>query len=147
MAFFTDLGRFPEASDSALHPAMYSLAAGGRSLAARLPAMFCNMYMANNFYPSVLPWHVDQRSSCLLPHNRASLISVREIRPGGGGRGLTARQKRKSSLLRPPLPIFPGSRSLKGGGGVTAGSTVQEERVRNTILAVMPLPSTLFSRK
>ena len=31
-----------------------------------------------------------------------------------GGGGLTARRKRKSSLLRPP-PLFPESRSQKGG--------------------------------
>ena len=36
---------------------------------------------------------------------------------GGGGGGITARRKRKSSLLRPLPPLFPGSRSQKGGGG------------------------------
>ena len=51
------------------------------------------------FHPSVLPWHVDRRSSRLLPHYR-----VREFVEGGGG-GLTVRRKRKSSLLRPP-PLF-----------------------------------------
>ena len=66
------------------------------------------------FHPSVLPRHVDRRSSRLLLHNRASLISVREFMGGGGG-GLTARRKRKSSLLRPP-PLLPGNRSQKGGG-------------------------------
>ena len=37
------------------------------------------------FLPSVLPQHVDRMSSCLLPHNRASLVSVRECVEGGGG--------------------------------------------------------------
>ena len=52
------------------------------------------------FHPSVLPRHVDRRSSRLLPHYR-----VREfVGGGGGGGGLTARRKHKSSLLRPPPP-------------------------------------------
>ena len=62
------------------------------------------------FHPSVLPRHVDRRSSRLLPHYR-----VREF-VGGGGGGLTERRKLKSSLLRPPLPLFPEIGRKKGGG-------------------------------
>ena len=93
------------------HPAV---AAGGRSLAARLPAMFCKKWRCVRgqqlFHPSVLPLHVDRRSSRLLPHYR-----VREFVGGG----LTARRKRKSSLLRPSPLLF-----LEVGrkkGGITAG--------------------------
>ena len=66
-----------------------SLAVGGRSLAARLPAMFEIKWQhvrgQQLFHPSVLPRHVDRRSSRLLPHNTASLISVREFVGVGGG--------------------------------------------------------------
>ena len=67
--------------------------------------MFCgNMYVANNssILQYILPRHVDRRSqSRLLPHNRASLISVREFVGGGGGGGsLTARRKRKCNSVR-----------------------------------------------
>ena len=91
-----------------------SHAAGGRSLAARLPAMFCQRL----FHSSVLPRHVDRRSSHLLPHNRASLIPVCKF-VGEEGGGLTARRKCKSSLLCPPPPLF--FREV----GCKRGSTVQ----------------------
>ena len=71
-----------------------SLAAGGRSLAVRLPAMFCKKWQHVHgqqlFHPSVLPRHVDRRSSHLLSHNRALLISVRKFVGGGVGGGVIA---------------------------------------------------------
>ena len=60
------------------------------------------------FHPSVLPWHVDRRSSRLLPHYRVCKFV------GGRGGGLTARRKRKSSLLCPPLFFLKVGRK-KGG--------------------------------
>ena len=76
-----------------------------------------NMYVANN--SSILQychvvWHVDRRSAPLLPHNRASSITVRECMGGGGG--LIARAKVQVLVVTPPPPLFfPGSRSQKGG--------------------------------
>ena len=61
------------------------------------------------FHPSVLPRHVDRRSSRLLPHYR-----VRKF-VGGRGGGLTVRWKRKSSLLRPPPLFFLEVGRKKGG--------------------------------
>ena len=57
------------------------------------------------FHPSVLPRHVD-----LVFYRTTEYTNSWE-----GGRGLTARRKRKSSLLRPLPPLFPESRSQKGG--------------------------------
>ena len=68
-----------------------------------------NMYVANN--SSVLPQHVDRRSSRLLPHNRASLISVREFVGGG----LNCEAKAQVLIVMPSPFFFPGSRSQKGG--------------------------------
>ena len=61
------------------------------------------------FHPSVLPWHVDRRSSRLLPHYR-----VREFVEGGGG-GLNCEAKAQVLVVTPPPPLFPESRSQKGG--------------------------------
>ena len=68
------------------HPAV---AAGGRSLAARLPcyvAMFCKkwqLYVTNNSFILQSCHEPRHRSSRLLPHNRALLISVRNSWEGG----------------------------------------------------------------
>ena len=73
--------------------------------------MFCNMYVANN--SSILQYCHGMSIEGVLVFYRTT-----EYANLVGGGGLTARQKRKSSL-RPP-PLFPKSRSQKGGG-VTAG--------------------------
>ena len=71
--------------------------------------MFCNMYVANN--SSILQYCHGMSIEGVLVFYRT--IEYANSWKGGGG-GLTARRKRKSSLLRPP-PLFPGSRSQKGG--------------------------------
>ena len=76
------------------------------------------------FHPSVLPWHVDRRSSRLLPHNSQQsfvILSARILGRGEGG--LTSRREHKSLLLRPPLFILEVDRKGGGGGGggITAG--------------------------
>ena len=48
------------------------------------------------FHPSVLPWHVDRRSSRLLPHYR--------IRGRGGG--LNCEAKAQVLVVTPPPPLF-----------------------------------------
>ena len=75
----------------------------------RLPAVFCKkngityMHVRGQqlFHPSVLPRHVDGRSSCLLPHNRALLISVCEFEGGG----LNCKAKAQVLVVTPP-PLF-----------------------------------------
>ena len=114
-----------------------SLADGGRSLAARLPAMFYKKWQHLHghqlFHPSVLPRHVNRRSSRLLPH-RASLISM-QIRGRGG---LNSEAKAQILVVTPPPPpLFPGSRSQKGG--VTAGQYGIHSRIRIIRPWVMPL--------
>ena len=66
------------------------------------------------FHPSVLLRHVDRRSSRLLPHTS----SVREFVGGEGG--LNCEVNLQVLVVMYP-PLFPGSRSQKGGGGVTTG--------------------------
>ena len=84
--FVTDPGRGQRhCAYGSDHPLILpcSLAAGGRSLAALQKWQHvCGQQL---FHPSVLPQLVDRRSYRLLPHNRASLISVREFVGGGGG--------------------------------------------------------------
>ena len=72
-----------------------------------------NMYVAN--ISSILQYCHGMSIEGFLVFYRT--IESTRIRGRGG---LTARRKCKSSLLRPPPPLFPGSRSHKGGG-VTAG--------------------------
>ena len=74
--------------------------------------MFCNMYVTNN--SSILQYCHGMSIEGVLVFYRTT-----EYANSWKGGGLTARRKRKSSLLRPP-PLFPESRSQKGGG-VTAG--------------------------
>ena len=70
--------------------------------------MFCNMYVANN--SSILQYyHGMSIEGVLVFYHTTEYANL------VGGGGLTARRKRKSSLLRPP-PLFPESRSQKGGG-------------------------------
>ena len=78
------------------HPAV---AAGGWSLATRLPAMFCNMYVGNN--SSILQYCHSMSIEGVLVFYRTTEYA----NSWKGGGGLTARRKRKSSLLRPP-PSF-----------------------------------------
>ena len=73
--------------------------------------MFCNMYVANN--SSILQYCHGMSIEGVLVFYRTTEYANSWKRGGGGG-GLTARRKRKSSLLRPP-PLFPESRSQKGG--------------------------------
>ena len=104
---------FPHISDSFLRPAVLhvimlcSLVAGGRSLAARLPAVFCKKWQhvrgQQHFHPSVLPRHVNQRSSRLLLHNQASLISVRACMGEGGGFNCEVKAE---VLVVTPSPLF-----------------------------------------
>ena len=79
------------------HPAVV---AGGRSLATRL--LYKKWQHGRGEHPSVLPRHVDRRSSRLPPHNRASLISVREF-VGGGGLNCKAKAQ---VLVVTPSPLF-----------------------------------------
>ena len=83
-----------------IHPAVYSRG-HGRSLAARLPAVFAEM--ATCTWPTILPSFSIAMAcrSHLQSHNRDDLSIL--IRGRGGG--LTARRKRKSSLVHPP-PSF-----------------------------------------
>ena len=75
------------------HPAV---AASGRSLATRLPAMFCNMYVANN--STILQYcHGMSIEGVLVFYHTTEYANSWE-----GGGGLTVRWKRKSSLLPPP---------------------------------------------
>ena len=104
MAFFTDLGQFPEAV------ILLSRPLGGVSLRDYLPTKW------QRTWPSVLPRHVDRRSSRLPPHNRASLISVREF--VGGGLNCEAKAQ---VLIVMPSPLFFLEVGRKNGGGVTAG--------------------------
>ena len=76
----------------------------------RLPAMFCNMYISSSFSTVTACRSKEFSSSTALQSTR-----IRGMGGGGGGEGLTARRKCKSSLLRPPPPLFPESRSQKGG--------------------------------
>ena len=78
-------------------------------MAARLPAMFCNIYVANN--SSILQYCHGMSIEGVLVFYRTTEYA----NSWKGGGGLTARRKRKSSLLRPPPPLFPESRSQKGG--------------------------------
>ena len=103
MAFFADLGRFPEAcrrgrwAESGYETTCYVLQhVRGQQL----------------FHPSVLPRHVDRRSSRLLPHYR-----VREFVEGGGG--LNCEAKAQVFVVTPPPPFF--LKVGRKGGGVTAG--------------------------
>ena len=75
--------------------------------------MFCIMYVANN--SSILQYchGMSIEGVDVFYHTTEYANSWEE------GGSLTARRKRKSSLLCPP-PLFPESRSQKGGG-VTAG--------------------------
>ena len=102
LGHFADLGRFPEAVILPSRPV------GGVWLRDYLLYVLQHVRGPQLFHPSVLPRHVDRRSSRLLPHYR-----VRKF-VGGGGGGLTARRKRKSSLLPPPLFFLKAGRK-KGG--------------------------------
>ena len=89
--------------------------------------MFCNMYVANN--SSILQYCHGMSIEGVLVFYR----TIEYANSWKGGRGdLTARRKRKSSLLRPP-PLFPGSRSQKGGG-VTAGQYGMTKGVKTLML-------------
>ena len=63
--------------------------------------MFCKKWQhvrgQQLFHPSVLPRHVDRRSSRLLSHYR-----VREL-VGGGGGGLNCEAKAQVLIVTPPL--------------------------------------------
>ena len=61
------------------------------------------------FHPSILPRHVDRRSSRLLPHYR-----VREFVGGGGGGGLNCDVKAQVLVVTPPLFFLEVGRK-KGG--------------------------------
>ena len=75
--------------------------------------MFYNMYVANN--SSILQYcHGMSIEGVLVFYRTTEYVNSWKGGGGGGGGGLTARRKRKSSLLRPP-PLFPESRSQKGG--------------------------------
>ena len=80
-----------------------SLATGGRSQAVRLLCYVNkngNMYMANNSsnFQYCRGMSIEEFSS--LPHNRASLISVRKLMGGGGGLNCEA----KAQVLVITLP-------------------------------------------
>ena len=81
------------------HPAV---AAGGRSLAARLPAKKWQHVRGQQlFHPSVMPWHVDRRCSLLLPHNRLSQYT--NSWEGGGGLNCEAKAQ---VVIVTPSPLF-----------------------------------------
>ena len=79
----TGLGLFSLISDGFLRPSSWAaVAAGGRSLAARLPAMFCNVYVANN--SSILQYCHGMSIEGVLVSSTA-LQSTRIRGRGGGG--------------------------------------------------------------
>ena len=100
LAFFADLGRFPEAVILPSRPV------GGVWLRDYL-LCFATCTWPTTLHPSVLPRHVDRRSSRLLPQYR-----VREFVGGGGG--LNCEAKAQVLVVTPPPPLFPESRSQKG---------------------------------
>ena len=81
------------------------------------------------FHPSVLPRHVDRRSSRLLPHYR-----VRESRGRGGG--LNCEAKAQVLVVTPP-PLFPESRSQKGGRNSGAVRYTSNSSSSTTCICVM----------
>ena len=103
MAFFADLGRFPEAVVLPSRP---------------VGEVWLQDYLlcfATCTWPTTLP-SFSTATACRSKEFSSStaLYRVRKFVEGGGG--LTARRKRKSSLLRPPL-FF----QVAKEGGVTAG--------------------------
>ena len=93
------------------------------------------------FHPSVLPRHVDRKSSRLLPHYR-----LREfVEGGGGGGGLTARRKRKSSLLRPP-PLFFLKVGRKRGGRNSGAVRYMQWRVQSLLLLYIEMLYNYIAR-
>ena len=89
MAFFTDLGRFPKRPEI-LHIILPCSRSRWEESGCETTCYVLQkrQYIRGQqlIHPSiiVLPWHVNRRSSCHLPHNRASLISVRKFVGGGG---------------------------------------------------------------
>ena len=77
------------------HPAV---AAGGRSLAARLPAMFCNMYVANN--SSILQYCHGMSIEGVLVFYRTT-----EYANSWKGGGLNCEAKAQVLVVTPP-PLF-----------------------------------------
>ena len=82
-----------------------SLTAGGRSLAARLPAMFCNMYMANN--SSILQYcHSMSIEGVVIFYRTTELHWSQYAKLGlgaGGGGGLNCEAKAHVLIVTPPL--------------------------------------------
>ena len=102
LAFFADLGRFPEAVILPSRPV------GGVWLRDYL------LCFATCTWPTALPSFSTATACRSKEFSSSTALQSTRIRGRGGG-GLTARRKRKSSLLRPPPPLFPESRSQKGG--------------------------------
>ena len=122
---------FSPISDGFLRPVILrvilpcSLAASGRSLAARLPA---NKKMATCTWPTTLP-SFSTATACRSKEFSSSTAQQSFVdlstRIRGGGGGLTARRKRKSSLLPPPPPpppLFFVEVGRKRGGGRNSGA-------------------------
>ena len=92
MAFFADLGRFPEAVILPSRPV------GGVWLRDYL------LCFATCTWPTTLPSFSTATACRSKEFSSSTALQSTRIRGRGGG-GLTARRKRKSSLLRPP-PLF-----------------------------------------
>ena len=122
MAFFTDLGRFPEASDSAHHPAVYS-----RSRWEESGCETALQKTATCTRPTTLP-SFSTATACRSKEFSSSTAQQSFVdlstRIRGMGGGLNCEVKAQVLVVTPPPPLFPGSRSQKGGG-VIAGQYVR----------------------
>ena len=106
MAFFADLGWFPEAVIVPSRPV------GGVWLRDYL------LCFATCTWPTTLPSFSTATACRSKEFSSSTALQSTQIRGrgGGGGGGLTARRKRKSSLLRPPPPpLFLKVGRKKGG--------------------------------
>ena len=80
----------------------------------RLPAVFCNMYVANN--SSILQYCHGMLIEGVLVFYRTTEYANSWEGGGGGGGGLDCEAEAQVLVVTPPPP-FPESRSQKGGGG------------------------------
>ena len=74
--------------------------------------MFCNMYVANN--SSILQYCHGMSIEGVLVFNRTTEYA-NSWKGGGGGGGLNCEAKAQVLVVTPPPPLFPESRSQKGG--------------------------------
>ena len=111
MAFFADLGRFPEAVILPSRPV------GGVWLRDYL------LCFATCTWPTTLPSFSTATACRSKEFSSSTALQSTQIRgrgEGGGGGGLNCEAKAQVLVVTPPPPLFAESRSQKGGG-VTAG--------------------------